>query len=398
MASIIKRCGCKVGAWPRCKHSWVVRFRDANGKQTEESFPHNKKTEAKNLANKVENDKQLGVYVDRKYSKRTFEDCWNEWLNFGTREDSTIAQYKSIYKNHFADMFGSRRIGSMTPSDLVGWETSQKERGYKQYGIEVRKTVLKSFLKWCYEAEIIPRYPGKAIKVNGRNESAYRPVEDDEIPTTAEVMAIYEAMRPVYKSTVWTQAGCGLRVGEALAFSHSHLTRREGWYFVQNQLTNFGKNGGANRGTNVKNEPKWSRKGRWVPVPPSVDEELERHRAFWTPWGEDGWYYESETYQGRHPSRTTYTDRWNEALKRAGLDDSGYTPKSLRHYFASMAIAAGVPLYEVARWMGHSSTKVTEQVYAHLVDGADERITGAFEASLADAFRSRLTVVDEDAA
>lgn len=130
----------------------------------------------------------------------------------------------------------------------------------------------------------------------------------------------------------------------------------------------------------------------------SVADELEKHRAFWEPWGEEGWYHESETYQLRHPSRTTYTDRWNDAIKKAGLGDSGYTPKALRHYFASMAIAAGVPLYEVARWMGHSSTKVTEQVYAHLVDGADERITGAFEASLADAFRARLTVVGEDAA
>ncbi|MEV5913335.1 tyrosine-type recombinase/integrase [Streptomyces chartreusis] len=398
MASVIKRCDCKVGAWSRCSHSWVVRFRDANGKQKEESFAHNKKKEANALAVKVENDKHLGVYVDRKNSKRTFEDCWNEWMNFGQREDSSIAQYKSIYKNHFADMFGSRRIGSITPSDLIDWESSQKERGYKPYGIEGRKTVLKSFLKYCYEAEIIAKYPGKTIKVNGRNESAYRPVEDHEIPTTAEVMAIYDAMRPAYKSSVWIQAGCGLRVGEALAFSRSHRTMREGWYFVQNQLTTFGSNEGQGRGVYVKNEPKWSRKGRWVPVPPSVADELEKHEAFWEPWGEEGWYYESETYQNRHPSRTTYTSRWDEAMRKAGLTDKGYTPKGLRHYFASMAIAAGVPLYEVARWMGHSSTKVTEQVYAHLVDGADERITGAFEASLADAFRSRLQVVSDDAA
>jgi integrase len=63
-----------------------------------------------------------------------------------------------------------------------------------------------------------------------------------------------------------------------------------------------------------------------------------------------------------------------------------------------MAIASGVPLYEVARWMGHSSTKVTEQVYAHIVEGAEERITGAFEASLADAFRTRLKVVGDEVA
>lgn len=398
VAAVIKRCEHKVTQWPRCQHSWVVRFYDPAGRQTEESFPHNNKTEANNYAIKVENDKRLGVYIDRKQSKRTFEDCWEEWLSFGTRELSSLVQYRSIYKNHFKEMFGSRRIGSIVPSDLTKWEKDQKDRGYKPYGIEGRKVVLKSFLKYCYEAEIIAKYPGKAIKVNGRNESAYRPIEDHEIPTTAEVMAIYEAMRPVYKSSIWMQAGCGLRVGEALAVSHTALTKRDGWYFVQNQLTNFGANDGANRGTNVKNEPKWSRNGRWVPVPSSVNDELEKHRAFWEPWGDEGWYYESETYAGRHPSRTTYSYRWTEALKRAGMEDSGYTPKALRHYFASMAIASGVPLYEVARWMGHSSTKVTEQVYAHIVEGAEERITGAFEASLADAFRTRLKVVGDEVA
>jgi integrase len=370
-----------------------VRFRDPSGKQTEESFPHNKKQEAKDLCTKVENDKRLDVYVDRKQSKRTFEDVWGEWLKFGQREPSSLAQYASVYKNHFADFFGSRRIGSVTPSDLVEWKENQKERGYKDYGIHTREVILKTVFKYAYETEIIARNPAKKLNIGGRKDDPYRPVEDKDIPTTEELFAIEDAMRPVYKSTIWTMAGMGLRPGEALALSTVRLEMKKGWYRATDQLTNFGENDGANRGTNVKNELKWSRTGRWVPVPPSAEEAIARHLATWEPWSAMGWLYESETYAERHPSRTTFSSRWNAAVKDAGLEDRKLTPKSCRHYFASMAIAAGVPTFEVAKWMGHASTATTERVYAHLVRGAEERITGAFERSMADAFRARLDQV-----
>jgi integrase len=388
MASVIKRCDHSEGQWPRCKHSWVVRFR-INGSQKEESFPHNKKTEANDLAIKVENDKRLGVYVDRKKSKRSFQDVWNEWLTVGKREDSSLAQYRSVYKNHFAKWFGDKPIGSITPSDLQKWRADQVERNYKEYGIHTREVILKSVFKYAYEAEIIPRNPGKKLNIGGRKDDPYRPITDDEIPTTEELFLIADAMRPVYKSTIWTMAGMGLRPGEALALSTVRMGMRRGWYRVTDQLTNFGENGKGNRGTNIKHETKWSRTGRWVPVPPTAQEAIDEHLEHWEPWGEMGWLYESETYSERHPSRTAFSDRWAEAIKKAGLEDRALTPKSLRHYFASMAIAAGVPLYEVARWMGHASQQTTEKVYAHLVEGAEKRVTGAFEMALTEAFRSR---------
>ncbi|MFD3927157.1 tyrosine-type recombinase/integrase [Streptomyces sp. NPDC058614] len=326
-------------------------------------------------------------------SERSFADCWDEWLGFGTREKSSLIQYRSIYKHHFAGWFGWKPISAITAQDIELWEDDQKRRGYAESGVQGRKIVLKSFLRYCCETGAITAYPGKSVKVGGRNEAAYRAVSPIEVPTTTEVMAIYGTMWPHYKSTVWIQAGCGLRVGEALAFSEAHCVMREGWYFVQNQLTAFGLNDGASRGVQIKNETKASRSGRWVPVPPSVAEVLDLHRASWKPWSEEGWFYESPVYAGRHPSRTHYSDKWQQAVHEADLAERGYTPKSLRHYFASMALAAGVPLFEVSRWLGHSSTKVTEQVYAHLVEGAAARITDAFEGAMTRSFKARLRVV-----
>jgi len=52
----------------------------------------------------------------------------------------------------------------------------------------------------------------------------------------------------------------------------------------------------------------------------------------------------------------------------------------LRHTFASRLAQAGVSLYKIAQWMGHSDVKTT-QIYAHLAPGFDSDIDRAFPSS-----------------
>src|SRR5512133_1354772 len=48
-----------------------------------------------------------------------------------------------------------------------------------------------------------------------------------------------------------------------------------------------------------------------------------------------------------------------------GIDPSEWTPRKLRHSFVSVLSDAGVPVEEISRLVGHSSTTVTELVYRH---------------------------------
>lgn len=50
----------------------------------------------------------------------------------------------------------------------------------------------------------------------------------------------------------------------------------------------------------------------------------------------------------------------------------------LRHTYASLSLAAGVPLYKVSRRMGHSSISVTHDFYGHL-DHNDTTDSGAID-------------------
>ncbi len=54
---------------------------------------------------------------------------------------------------------------------------------------------------------------------------------------------------------------------------------------------------------------------------------------------------------------------FRDICARAGLEPGEWTPRELRHSFVSLMSDAGVPLEEIARLVGHGSTKVTETVY-----------------------------------
>ncbi|HEX6403147.1 MAG TPA: tyrosine-type recombinase/integrase [Pseudonocardiaceae bacterium] len=46
-----------------------------------------------------------------------------------------------------------------------------------------------------------------------------------------------------------------------------------------------------------------------------------------------------------------------------GVNPAEWTPRELRHSFVSLLSDSGVPLEEISRLVGHSSTAVTELVY-----------------------------------
>ena len=72
--------------------------------------------------------------------------------------------------------------------------------------------------------------------------------------------------------------------------------------------------------------------------------------------------------------RRDYYNReiWKPALAAAGLPPAT-TFHDLRHTFASTALAEGVPISEVSRWLGHKSITTTVDLYGHLVPEASGR-------------------------
>lgn len=86
------------------------------------------------------------------------------------------------------------------------------------------------------------------------------------------------------------------------------------------------------------------------------------------------------------PSIASYGYQFKKACLLGGLVDldgkAKYSLRSLRYFFASTALANGVPIHEVSRWLGHRSVKTTVDIYGHLLPSAWERCREILQRSM----------------
>lgn len=82
-------------------------------------------------------------------------------------------------------------------------------------------------------------------------------------------------------------------------------------------------------------------------------------------WTEHGLVFASEV--GTLLSAANVRRAFRRVLKAAGLVADDWTPRELRHSFVSLLSDDGVPIEQISRLVGHSSTKVTETVYRHQI-------------------------------
>ncbi len=81
--------------------------------------------------------------------------------------------------------------------------------------------------------------------------------------------------------------------------------------------------------------------------------------------GDDDWLFRA-TRGGNVWTNTWRTRIWNKAVKAAGMEDAGVTIHSLRHTYASFAIAQGADVKTLQMQLGHSSPSITLNTYTAL--------------------------------
>jgi len=120
-------------------------------------------------------------------------------------------------------------------------------------------------------------------------------------------------------------------------------------------------------------------------MPTFLGEEIDAHIAAWGTVVVDGLgvlFSPRERGKGYMPTASTFGYHWRKAVKAAGLESKGFTPHSFRHFFASTALANGVPIHEVSRWLGRRSIKTTVDTYGHLVPESWDRCRDVMQAAM----------------
>ncbi|MFJ6483096.1 tyrosine-type recombinase/integrase [Streptomyces sp. NPDC091682] len=373
----------------RCGHKWTVRYREPGGRtarQRERSFA--KKTGpdgADAFATKVENDKGMGVYLDPARGAITLRSWVKEWLERQVLSEGTMRNYTGFAKNHLVPHLGRKTLAGLAKADFEKFVAAlhRSGEGMAASTINDRMKFVTAMIEAAVTDKRIAANPAVGVKIDRVSSLA---VDEDEIPTLGEVELLAKHISPQYRLTIYLQSGAGLRISETLAFASE--CRRPEFIRVRWQVS-AKANRGESRTTFVPLKHRAEGEYRDIPTAPFLEEEIDTHAGEWggvpvvfqDQAGDsrqlDVFFAPRERGKGVMPTATTYGYHFRKACKAAGLVDANgkpkYTPHSLRHFFASTALANGIPIHEVSRWLGHKSIKTTVDVYGHLVPGAWHR-------------------------
>lgn len=332
MASIIKKCDCT--APTKCQHPWTIRYRDAAGKQREETRTTNR-TEAKQRAVQLTN-----ITLEGGYAKTTtikFGEYARQVIatRDGTMSPNTRRRYLGVLDNHLNGLASMKLADVAKDRDGVTrfLTIDLPAKGLSRATIEVIYAIITSTLNEAVRSTKIDRHNIGSIKLPPVMKEA-----SFEVPTKDEVEKLAENMGDLGLA-VWLAYGCGLRLSEALGVKGSDF--RDGTLTLARQVTSTTSTG-----------PLKARKPgetRDIPVPSYIGKMITT----------DGFLFQSE---GRFISETHFNLMWRNARDSV---KPGFRFHDLRHTYASYLLANGIDLPSVSRWLGHRDVSITARVYAH---------------------------------
>jgi integrase len=333
VATIIRKPG-------NTRKPWTVRYWH-EGRQRERSFRI--KREAQDFVANFEHSRREGTYIDPRAGSQRFRDYAARWLKMHTGAPSTLAAYRSALECHLYPAIGDTPLRNITRErlrDLLLVDLPSKGLGY--HAVAKCRLVLSAVLDEAVRERKVTANECKGIRLPARPNGPRI-----EVPSPERIDKLTAAMfrfRPV----VGLMAGCGLRIGEALAVRFENIG--DGVLRVTEQRLPDGSYG-----------PLKHRKAgdyRDVPLPSWVAQELGQVAQ---ELGQGQGYV-----FGPEANHDTVSRVFRQARNDAGLPED-FTPHSLRHVFASVALSNGVPLTDVSRFLGHQNIQVTYGQYSHLI-------------------------------
>lgn len=356
----------RYGVGMRWRCHWTI-VKDGRRVQRVKQFA--RLAEAQEYAAAMEDDIRRGRYRDPRQELRVLDDVAGEWL--ASKVDlkpGTAGRYARELRLYILPKWGGMTLRELRPDMLQEWVGQLMDGGYpaalpdgrdsKPLSARSIRNIMKVVLKGIFDYAVSNGWIGEnpvdrvtVPKIVSDDDMVFLSVREVELlADEAEKIG-----KPVDGLLVRWQAYTGCRIGESLALKVGDVDADKRRARIGRTWTDDG-HGGSMLGT-----PK-NGKARNIAIPRFL---MPQIKAQMDGMGDDDWLFRA-TRGGNVWTNTWRTRIWNKAVKAAGMEDAGVTIHSLRHTYASFAIAQGADVKTLQMQLGHSSPSITLNTYTAL--------------------------------
>ena len=351
--------------WQKQSGIWCITYRE-NGKQRVRSLRTKSKREALKLQREIESllteDRPVEVAVKEKPKTRprnpTMDEFWEDFLPWAKahRAANTVEEYENWF-TQFREFTGIERLGDASRVDVEEFKAKLRRQGKcKPNGVGLGKVSVNNALKTL---KSIWNHARKLELYSGEN--PFMKVEAFKLPqsldreylTGGEIDALLEACdRYAKEKFVRRVEARNVKIAIAL-MALAGLRKREvcfaRWEWVQ----------WDQKVLMVSSHDEFTTKNkrsRTISMHSQLIQIIKSHRK------DKGYMLEAlRKSNGKAEYRADFKKAFTRVCELAGVKAK---PHDLRHSFASRHAVRGRSLHVIARWLGHSTTWITER-YAH---------------------------------
>jgi integrase len=272
---------------------------------------------------------------------------------------NTASNYQTVANQHIKPTLGKKKVASLTTGDVDRLISKKMDSGLSASTVGRIRNVLSQALDQGIRWGILNRNVASLSRTPKGVRSEGRTLSPDQART------LLNALRGHRNEVLYAlMLSIGLRRGEALGLQWRDFDEETGILMIRRQLT-------REDGVLFNKDTKTLKSRRAINLPPPLIAKLRTHRAnqnaqrlsLGRSWTNSGHIFTTSLGTPIEP-RNLYRE-FREVCRKAEIGD--WHPHELRHSAASLMLAQGVKLQVVSEVLGHSSIRMTADVYGHIM-------------------------------
>ncbi len=338
---------------------WVVDFRDPQGYRHTLVVQGTRKDADARLA-KIVSDIHRGDFIPF-HQRKSFEELVEKFFRAKVAEVSqnTAEDYQRLTRLHLQPFFARFPIQKIRRETVEDFRSELHEKGIGPRTINKSVGLLGSFFRYAVAHQWLSRSPTAGLKKLSEAKKTQEELMETNVLNPEEIrrlLGVYGEKDGRWKIVVKAAVFTGLREGELLGMQWRDIDWRTKQIHVTRQYT---------RGRFSELKTRSSR--RSVDMANALIADLRR---WWGPCPKGTLNLVFPNGVGNPESHANLLQRgFYPFLEKADLTRIRF--HDLRHTYASLMIANGEHPKYIQQQMGHSSVKVTMDIYGHLMQSSN---------------------------